>query len=99
MNAKYLIFAESEVNNSPTMFNNSPSPDGVGNRLQQQQTDPVYNQKDIDTLRSESALNRLGKIEQLAVAEKLVEDNLKVYKKSAFATNFAKIVQQIKKPK
>lgn len=89
----------SEINRSPSLLNLSNPDEGVLSRMNSQQKDPTFNGKTLDNLRDESPLNRMGKIEQLAVAEQTVENNMNVYKKSAFATNFVKAIQSLKKPK
>lgn len=90
-------FPKTEHNSSPSLLNLSPPPDeGVQSRMNNQQKPPQFNGQTLDSLRDQSPLNRLGKIEQLAMAEKVVEKNMQTYKKSAFATGFAKAVQGLK---
>lgn len=86
----------SETNSSNSLLTLADASKGVPSRMNTEQKPPVYNGKSLDQLRDESSLNRLGHIEQVATAEKLVEENMKVYRKSAFATQFAKAVQSSK---
>lgn len=92
-------FPVSETNTSVTLLTLSDSSNGALSRLNNEQKPPHFNGKNLDQLRDESPLNRLGKLEQFALAEKLVEDNIKVYKKSAFATQFTKAVQSSNRSK
>lgn len=85
----------SEKNLLPSLCVVKDPSQGVTSQMNVQSKDPVYNGKTLDTLRDESSLNRLGKIEQMAQAEKIVAENIKVYKKSAFATHFAKAIQSL----
>lgn len=86
----------SEFNPLPSRTVVKDNSTGVVSQMQLEQKQPQFNGKSLDTLRDESPLNRLGKFEQVATAEKIVESNMKVYNKSAFATQFAKAVQTSK---
>ena len=87
----------SETNYLPSSLVEAPKDQGVQSQLIQEQKQPKFNGKDFDTLRDESPLNRLGKFEQVAMAQKLVSEKVNVYNKSGFATQFANNVQQFKK--
>lgn len=81
----------SETNSTPSMaVFDDPNKGALANMSSQLRSEPQYNGLKLDDLRAMDEFRGHDKLDLFAIANKQLEENAQIYKKSAFHTEFAK---------
>lgn len=81
----------SETNTSPSMLVKRDSSSGVDSRLDTRlNSQPVYDMRKLADLRDIGDLDRLDPLDRISVAQSRLAENMEIYRKSGFHTEFSK---------
>lgn len=90
-----MPFTETNLVPSLAVFDDPTK--GAKSQMQPSPKEPTFNGQKIDDLRSMSFLAHHDKLDQLGLATRELDQQVKTYKRSAFHSQFTKLLTQQKK--